>query len=88
MKHPIKIEGFENLEDLAKAVGNLRFDALDDFLRNLAEDLNKQADADKERGRINLANSLYDAASNVSSAREKITEAWKISEPYMRDSAK
>ena len=86
MKHPLKVEGFDgSLDDLAKAIGKMRFDSIDDFLRCLAEDLHKQADDDNEAGRIQLANSLYSAALNVYSARDKIAKAWKISKPYMQD---
>ncbi|MBU0470669.1 MAG: hypothetical protein KKA62_00585 [Nanoarchaeota archaeon] len=87
MKHPLEVEGFEgNLEGLAKAVGNMRYDKARDFLGYLADDIMRQADADKGRGRVQLAERLYQTAERLYQAREVMDLAWKICEPYMKDS--
>jgi hypothetical protein len=84
MKHPLKIEGF-TLEDLAREIGNLRYDKLADFIQHLSEDIENQADKDKGAGKIKLANELYSAALRLNRVKERVYEAWIISEPYMRD---
>jgi len=85
MKHPIKIESFESLEDLAKAIGNMRYDKLAEFVEKLSDDLEKQAEADRKKDRIKLSNELYAAALRLRPVYDRIYEAWRISEPYMRD---
>jgi hypothetical protein len=76
MKHETDLEG--GLPKLAEDIGNLRYDALAGFLRLLAEKLRKDSEADKGRGRPQLAKSLADAA-------DAIPIAWKISESHIRD---
>lgn len=84
MKHPIKIKGFEgNLSGLAKAVGNMRYDKVRDFLEYLADDIKSQADADKQKAE-KLAERLYQTAEKLYKARDEMGSVWKICEPYMK----
>ena len=84
-KHPLEIEGFGSLDELAEEVGNLRYDKTRDFLSSLADDIKRQADADKGRGRLQLAEKLYQTAERLYSARDEMERAWKICEPYMKE---
>jgi len=85
MNHPKKIKGYNGtIEDLAKEIGNLRYDYLNEFLEDLELDIRRQADNDKETGRIQLADRLYATADNLKNVRDKLDEAWKICEPYIR----
>jgi hypothetical protein len=62
---------------LADDLGNLRYDALADFLELLAAKIDRDAAADAGRGRQQLAAELKDAA-------EHIARAWRICKPFMR----
>ena len=84
-KHPSHVEGYEGtLEELANAVGNMTYDQTATFIENLAEDINRQADADLKRGRIKLANELYNTAEKLYQAKEEMDKAWEICLPYMK----
>jgi hypothetical protein len=85
MKHQDYVEKYSgSLVDLAKDMGNMRYDSLADFLQYLADDLMKQSEADKSRGRIKLASQLEETAQELYQAREKMLSAWKTCEPYMK----
>ncbi len=83
MRHPNKVEGYETLEDLAKAVGNMSYDKVSEFLEKLAEDIERQADADYQRGRVKLSSKLYKTSKRLHRSKNSMDEAWKICKPYM-----
>ena len=83
--HPRTVNGYEDsLERLAQAIGNMAYDQAASFIEKLADDFKRQADADKNRGRIKLAEELYAAAEKMYEARDRMHLAWKICEPYMK----
>lgn len=84
MKHPTTIEG-KDLQELAKELGNLRYDVLMGFLTALAADLQRQSEGDRQRGRLKLATALHDAAEDLYGVASDLDWAWSISEPYMRE---
>jgi hypothetical protein len=61
---------------LADDLGNLRYDALAEFLELLAAKIDRDAGADAGRGRAQLAAELQAAA-------ERIARAWRICKPFM-----
>lgn len=84
--HPRTVNGYEDsLERLVLAIGNMAYDQAASFIEMLADDFKRQADADKDRGRIKLAKELYAAAEKMYEARDKVYLAWKICEPYMKE---
>jgi len=86
MKHPWSVEGFDGtLDELAEAVGNMRYDKARDFLEYLADDLKRQADEDKAKGRTDLADKLYKTAETLYAARDSMDAVWKICEPQMEE---
>jgi hypothetical protein len=70
-------------EDLADRLGDLRYDALADYLAALAEKLQRDSRSDGGRGRGKLATYLLGASVSLSRAVESIEDAWDICEPYM-----
>ncbi len=85
-KHPTKLKNHDkNLEELANELGDLRYDALSDFLVFLSQKLEKDALADKEINRIQLANNLKNASISIKESSESIQKAWKICEPFMKE---
>ncbi|MCB1547415.1 MAG: hypothetical protein KDJ41_06200 [Hyphomicrobiaceae bacterium] len=86
MKHPIRLQVLpESLAELAVELGDLRYDALEDFLAALAEKIRADAAKDAARGRRKLAASLESAARRIEASAADIGEAWRISKPHMDD---
>jgi hypothetical protein len=84
MIHRDNVERYPGgLDELAVDVGNLRYDALGEFLQLLAAKLEADAVADEGRGRRRLAAALRDGAAGVAAAAESIHRAWRISAPHM-----
>ena len=81
-----RAEGYNgSLDDLAKAVGNMRYDCTAEFIEKLADDIQRQADSDNTKGRAKLAKKLYFTAQGLYYARDILLSAWKICKPYMED---
>lgn len=85
MKHNMEINYEGGLEKLANDIGDLRYDSLQVFLDKLSDKLYTDSLADYARGRPQLAANLSSAHYFIGFAREQIKDAWKISEPFMRD---
>lgn len=71
------------LAELATETGDLRYDALATYLKELSRKIEADGDADAARGRRKLARELHDAAAKVEQAREAIDRAWTICAPHM-----
>jgi hypothetical protein len=85
MDHKNYIENYKgNLKELAEDIGNLKYDALADFLRLLSEKIKKDGEKDKLRGRIKLSTSLFNCSEKIGQSAENIDKAWEISEPYFK----
>lgn len=79
MNHPQSVHKYAGtMEELAKDVADLRYDALYDFLQQLSSKLAKDSQADLERGRLKLSEELRHAAYSV-------RNAWIICKPFMPD---
>lgn len=73
-------------QQLAEALGDLRYDSLGEYLSALAAKLHKDSVSDGGRGRGQLAKCLQDMAWQLDEAVFYANEAWKICEPYMKES--
>ena len=84
MKHKSWIKNYErDFEKLATEIGDLRYDALAEFLELLGHKIERDGQKDKSRGRVQLANNLQNAAKALIESAKNIKEAWRICEPYM-----
>lgn len=84
MKHLLTVEGFEGtLDDLARVIGNMRYDKAKEFIELLADDFKKQADSDKSKGKVRLANQMYQVVEKLYEARDNMEKVWEICKPYM-----
>ena len=72
-----------SLDQLAIDVGDLRYDALEQFLNALAAKLKRDSAADAQRGRHQLAALLLRAAELTNDSAAEIDEAWRICKPHM-----
>ena len=87
MTHDDKIPHYgKDWTTLAEVLGDLRYDALSDFLSALSEKLEEDADADAERERHKLSEELYAAATKLAAAAKATEKAWDICEPFMDES--
>jgi len=83
--HKDELDGYEgSSEDLAEAIGDLKYDALANFLALLAAKIQKDGGKDRSRGRVQLASSLEKSAQHLLAAKSNRDIAWKISAPYMK----
>jgi hypothetical protein len=73
-----------DLATLAEEIGNLKYDALAEFLRLLSAKIDGDAAKDQARGRVQLAAALRSAAGRIGSAEVPVEKAWKISRPFMK----
>lgn len=76
LKHDTKIDYPGGIEQLATDLGNLRYDALGDFLQKLYEKVKKDSQTDEGKERHHLAKQLKYSAKHIKNA-------WKICEPFM-----
>ena len=84
MVHKTEMDHYDGgIPQLANDLGDLRYDALADFLRLLSAKLEMDGDKDQARDRVRLAKQLHQCASGLFAAASAIDRAWKISEPYM-----
>ena len=84
MTHGDTVENYPGtLADLARAVSDLKYDALAEFLNALAAKLGADSIADEARGRPKLAAALHGAAAGATTAGGEISRAWAICAPRM-----
>lgn len=87
-KHPLHVAGFDGtLEDLAKGVGALRYDAAAQFFKHLEDEYKRQSDADGKRGYRQLSEMLDNFAKQFAVLHFSMTRVWKLCEPRMREEA-
>jgi hypothetical protein len=85
-RHPKTVEKYDGtLKDLAKDIGNLRYDSLIELLDHLEAKIKEDADADLKGGRNRLAEFLTYAYVEVRSVKKQIGRAWEICKPYMKN---
>ena len=68
---------------LAEDIGNLRYDALAEFLRLLSAKVAQDGAKDAGRDRAQLASALQDSAAELAASADNIKKAWQIAKPFM-----
>ncbi len=85
MIHKDTIDNYSgSMQDLAEDLGNLKYDALGDFLELLAAKIQKDGNKDRSRGRVKLAADLQNCSNNLMKSAKSAHQAWIICEPYMK----
>ncbi|MFZ0255471.1 MAG: hypothetical protein WAN46_07480 [Gammaproteobacteria bacterium] len=85
-KHLDFVEGFNgSLDDLARAIGRMRYDATAELFEKLADEFRRKADDDAQRGRAQLSQQLSNAGSELQYVRFRFEHIWKICESHMDD---
>ena len=87
MTHFDNIAGYSGtLSELAEDVGDLKYDALAEFLRLLAAKVERDGLKDRERGRGRLASALQGCADHLAASAAEAGEAWLVAKPFMPES--
>lgn len=83
MEHPKTVKGFDGtLDDLAREIENMDYEAFQEFLSDLNGYVKRRADADKAHERPKLATELNSAASELKSASFYVGRAAEICKKY------
>ena len=83
MKHKGTINHFEdNFQQLSKELGDLKYDALAEFLNMLSEKILTDGEKDHARNRKKLAENLFEASKKLKDASIAIDKAWTICKPF------
>lgn len=84
MKHKVWLpDGSMTVEQLAVALGDLRYDSLADFLAALGQKIQQDGEQDASRNRHKLAEQLKLASQQLTQSAQHIQEVWEISCPYL-----
>ena len=83
MSHPETLPGFKNTHELAKAVSELRYDRLQEFLVSLAGQIHEDSQADLKQGRPVLARRLAACSSILNRAATHFQKVWLVCEGHM-----
>jgi hypothetical protein len=73
-----------SMEELIEEIGNLKYDALAQFLELLAHKIETDGKKDEGRNRIKLSGNLYKSADKLKESAAYIQTAWVICKPYMK----
>ncbi len=85
-KHPTNILKYEGTnKELGKDIARMRYDEMLEVLIGITEDIKRQQEADEERGRIKLSDSLKDFHKKLLDAIESGQNVWEICKPFMKD---
>lgn len=83
-KHTARVKGIDlDNKELAERVGDLYYDSLAGFLQALSAKLQRDGEADRNRGRVKLAGELTAGAEKIAHAARHIEAAWKICRPFV-----
>lgn len=83
-QHKKDVSGITDMSLLAEMVGDLHYEKLAEFIGRLGTKLYKDGLKDRMNHREKLGYALNDASDDMMKAALRISEAWKISKPFMK----
>ena len=86
-KHPTDIDG-RPVEEIARKVADLRYDALVEFLIALAVAIELDARKDDREGRTKLGRHMFQVAQDTKDAAENASFLWEFARKYMSEDDK
>jgi hypothetical protein len=85
MIHATQVKYDGGLPKLVEDIGNLRYDALQEFLTELSLKLRLDGNKDRTRGRPILSGHLDKAADKLLESAAAIGVAWMLCQPHMEN---
>ncbi len=84
MIHKTEVENYRgSTKQLVEDIGNLRYDALAEFLELLSNKIHADGEKDLSRKRYQLATALFECVEKLKESKTAAEKAWKTCEPYM-----
>ncbi len=84
-KHTHTVKGYDGtLEELAQAIGALRYDAAAELFKHLEDEYTRQSKEDGNRGRRQLSGMLEHFAKQFRQLHFSLARIWELCKPYMR----
>jgi hypothetical protein len=84
-KHPDKVEKYNGtLQELAHDIVKMRYDKVTEFLTYFRDELIKEYESDKQKGRVKLYSALEETINTMDLAKNQMDKIWKICKPYMK----
>ena len=85
MIHKSVVEKYDGtMKELADDIGDLKYNALAEFLELLAAKIEFDGTKDEARGRVKLSENLFSAAKSLKDSQLAIEKAWVICAPYTK----
>lgn len=85
MEHKTTLEYEGGTAKLVEDIGNLRYDALQQFLTDLGRKVRIDANADRTRGREKLSGLLEKTADRLLESAAAVGAAWILCKPHMEN---
>ncbi|MEO6304185.1 MAG: hypothetical protein ABIP51_13550 [Bacteroidia bacterium] len=82
-KHKKEVAGISDMKEIAEMVGDLHYETLAKFIKELRHKIYEDGQKDFVNGRTQLSSALFEAAINLHQVFINIKKAWKISEQFM-----
>ncbi len=88
-KHPVEVAGYsDSLEELATAILRMRYDKVEEFFGHCALELQRQADADRKKGRHELSLMLYGTMSMTKIQQQQFSRIFALCKSHMKNELK
>ena len=83
-KHPINVPGWSgSLDELARAVGSMRYDKVGEFLLFFQQEIVRQAEGDAKAERNRLSCLLEIHSDYIRLAKNNMDAIWNLCKKYM-----
>lgn len=82
--HRKDLFGQTDMKVVAEAIGDLHYETLAKLLKEIGNKIFYDSRKDRENGRTKLASQLWQSSLHIGTASGYISEASKISEPFMK----
>lgn len=84
--HRKDVHGETDMKHLAEEIGNLHYESLQNLFFELSIKLYQDGVKDTDNGRVELGAALDHASDHLSNAAHCMQRAWKVCEPFMKQS--
>jgi len=84
-KHPVSVEGFNSLEELAIAVGKMRYDKLAEFFLHLHGEMARQQAKDLQVGKVKLVEDAHWLIDGIYDCHLDAQELFHKYKKFMKD---